>query len=136
MRDLSNWGKQVRKALRESDDLKSYVSDIQTGADSQSQKREVERLAQLITEVELGLTLLKDISPEEAAKAVSALLSGYRFPIATLQDDDNWRRVQTARFYLVRRKGNQWERSLNEYIKIPEILRIYSLTEINEPPQL
>ncbi|MCT7996542.1 hypothetical protein [Laspinema olomoucense] len=136
MRDLSSWGKQVRKALRESDDLKSYVFDIQTGIDSPSQKREVERLAQLITEVELGLTLLKDISPEEAAKAVSALLSGYRFPIATLQNDDNWRRVQTARFYLVRRKGNQWERSLNEYIKIPEILRIYSLTEINEPPQL
>ncbi|MBW4679712.1 MAG: hypothetical protein KME19_06310 [Microcoleus vaginatus WJT46-NPBG5] len=137
MRNITKWGQKLREALRKSDELKAYVASKMTeAADSLVQKREVKRLSQLITEVELGLTLLKEIAPEENATSVSALLAGYRFPVDVLQSEANWRLVQTARFYLLRRKGNQWERALNDYIKIPEILRIYSLTDIKQAPQL
>jgi hypothetical protein len=148
MRDITNWSKQLRQALRNSDDLKSHVISNLPDVDEKVQKREIQRIAQLIVEVELGLTLLKEIAPEEAAISVSGLLSGYRFPVSflqtdinlpsdiNLQSDSNWFLVQKARFYLVHRKGNQWERSLSEYINIPEILRIYSLTDINQSPQL
>jgi pPIWI RE three-gene island domain Z len=161
MRDITNWSQQLRQALRNSDDLKSHVISHLPDGDEKVQKREIQRTAQLIVEVELGLTLLKELAPEEAANSVSALLSGYRFPVPflqsdfnlpseidlqsdninrpgniNLQSDANWLMVQKARFYLRRRKGNQWERSLCEYIKIPEILRIYSLTDIDRCPQL
>jgi pPIWI RE three-gene island domain Z len=136
MRDITNWSKQLRQELRNCDDLKSHVTSNLPDDDRKVHNREIQRIAQLIVEVELGLTLLKEIAPETSANSVSALLSGYRFPVAFLQSDINWLMVQKARFYLVRRKGNQWERSLSEYINIPEILRIYSLTDINQLPQL
>ena len=135
MRDTSCWSQKLRKALRESNDLKDYVAERLPDVDGKIRKQEVKRLAQLIAEVELGLTLLNQIAPEEPAISVSALLSGYRFPVAGLSDN-NWQLVQKARFYLVRRKGNQWERSLSEYINIPETIRIFSLTDINDVPLL
>ncbi|GET42209.1 hypothetical protein MiSe_70230 [Microseira wollei NIES-4236] len=125
MRDTSRWGQQLRKALRESNDLKDYVAESLPDVDGKVRKQEVKRLAQLIAEVELGLTLLKEIAPEEPAISVSAILSGYRFPVAVLSDD-NWQLVQKARFYLLRRKGNQWERSLSEYINIPQVASYFS----------
>jgi len=74
--------------------------------------------------------------PEEKVTSVSALLLGYRFPVKALESEKNWLLVQKARFYLVRRKGKQWERTLTEYIKLPEIIRIFSLKDINDVPQL
>ena len=134
MRDVSRWGKELRKALRNSNDLKDYVANKMPDTDSSVQNREIVRLSQLISEVELGLTLLKEIAPEDPATSASALLLGYRFPVEALQDDSKWLLIQTARFYLVRRKGNQWETSLSEYIKLPEIIRIFSLVDINDIP--
>lgn len=136
MRDISSWGEQLRKTLRRSEELIAYVDQALPNADPKLKRRELSRFAQLITEVELGLTLLREIAPEEPAIAVSALLLGYRFPVETLENDENWRLVQKARFYLVRRKGEQWERSISEYSDIPEILRIFSLQDINSVPQL
>ncbi|MCT7953126.1 hypothetical protein NG798_25335 [Ancylothrix sp. C2] len=136
MRDITNWSKQLRQTLCKSDDLKSHIFSSLPDVDQKVQNQEIQRIAQLIGEVELGLTLLKEIAPEEAAISVSGLLSGYRFPVPFLQNDIKWLLVQKARFYLVRHKGNRWERSLSEYIKIPESLRIYRLTDINQSPQL
>ena len=136
MRDISSWSKKLRQALRKSDDLKACVQSSLPDADEQVQQREIARLAQLIPEVELGLTLLSEVAKEEPAISVPALLSGYRFPVPALQSDENWLLVQTARFYLVRRKGSDWERSFSEYKDLPEILRIFSLKDIKDVPQL
>lgn len=136
MRNISQWSKPLREALRKSEDLKAYVEGNLMTADVNIQQREIARLAQLIAEVELGLTLLSLVAPEEAANSVSALMQGYRFPVKALSSDDNWQLAQKARFYLVRRKGRQWERSLNVYIKLPENIRIFRLTDINDIPEL
>ncbi|MFB2736189.1 pPIWI_RE_Z domain-containing protein [Umezakia ovalisporum] len=136
MRDSSQWSKPLREALRKSLDLKAYLEQSLPDADTNIQQREIVRLAQLIAEVELGLTSLMEVAPEERATSVSALLLGYRFPVKALESEENWLLVQKARFYLVRRKGRQWERTLTEYIKLPENLRIFSLTDINDVPQL
>ena len=136
MRDISKWGKELRQALRNSEDLKAYVADRLPDENVSIQKQEITRITQLIAEVELGLTLLQEIAPEEPATSVSALLLGYRFPVAALSRDEKWLIVQKARFYLVRRKGNQWETSLSEYINLPEIIRIFSFTDISHVPQI
>ncbi|PMB53114.1 hypothetical protein CEN39_06235 [Fischerella thermalis CCMEE 5201] len=134
MRDISSWGKKLRQALYTTNELKEYVQELLPDAKPSVQKLELVRLAKLITEVELGLTLLRDIAPDEPASSVSALLFGYRFPFSPLIE--NWLLVQRARFYLVRRKGNQWERSLHEYIKIPKIIRIFDFNDTNDIPRL
>lgn len=136
MRDISQWGKPLRQALRKSQDLKAYVEESLPDTEANIQQREIARLAQLIAEVELGLTVLMEVAPEERATSVSALLLGYRFPVKALESEENWLLVQKARFYLVRRKGRQWERTLAEYIKLPEIIRIFSLTDTNDVAQL
>ena len=132
MRDISVWSKSICEALKKSHDLKVYVEEV---GDANVQK-EVSRLAQLVVDVELGLTLLMQVAPNDSATSVSALLLGYRFRVTALSNDENWRLVQVARFYLFRRKGKQWERCLNEYIKLPEILRIFRLAEVGDVPKL
>ncbi|MDJ0773567.1 MAG: hypothetical protein QNJ49_09095 [Mastigocoleus sp. MO_167.B18] len=133
MRNTSIWSKDLRKALRKSEELQEYVD---RNEDCQSRENEIKRLARLITNIELGLTLLIDMTSQESANAVPALLSGYRFPVPSLQNEENWRKVQIARFYLIRLKGQLWERSLDEYICIPEELRIFDLENINSVPAL
>jgi hypothetical protein len=135
MRNTSIWSKDIRKALRESEELQEYVEQFLLNEDSTVRKGEIKRLARLIVNVELGLTLLKDIAPSEPAIAVSALLSGYRFPVPSLQNDDNWRKVRIARFYLSYLKGQAWERSLDEYIRLPKELKIFELASVNEIPE-
>jgi hypothetical protein len=135
MRDTSIWSKKLRKALQESSELKEYVEFLFPD-DISIQKKESRRLARLITNVELGLTLLNDIAPSEPAIAVKALLSGYRFPVPCLQNENNWRKVKIARFYLIRLKGELWERLLDEYIQLSEELRIFELANVNEIPEL
>ena len=123
MRKISLWSKPLRKLLRNSVDLGNYVSSKLLNASSQDTQREINRIALLISEVELGLSLLQRVAPDNPAIAVSALLTGYRYPTEPLQNEDNWRLVQNARFYLVRRKGKDWERYLAEYLELPRILR-------------
>ena len=72
MRNISKWGEKLRKYIREDRDFKKYT---------QENDKKGQRLDQLITEVELGLKLLQKIAPKEPATAVSALLSGHRFPL-------------------------------------------------------
>ena len=136
MRNTSIWSQDLRKALGESQELQEYVIEIFPHENSQFRNKEIRRLAQLIVNIELGLTLLREIAPSEPAIAVSALLSGYRFPVPCLQNNQNWRKVQIARFYLIRLKGQLWEQSLDEYIRLPEGLKIFEISNINEVPQL
>ncbi|KYC40194.1 hypothetical protein WA1_27015 [Scytonema hofmannii PCC 7110] len=136
MRNISNWSNELCKALRQSEDLKNHVQLNLRDANTKVQQREISRLARLIADVELGITLLREVAPEDPATSVSALLSGYRFPVPALANDENWLLVQKARFYLVRRKGKQWEHCLSEYINIPEMIRIFKLTDSSDAPQL
>ncbi|WP_375513847.1 hypothetical protein [uncultured Nostoc sp.] len=136
MRDIVSWRKDLCKKLRNSDELKEYVASSLVNANAKVHQREIKRLAQLIADVELGLTLLQEIAPEEPATSVEALLKGYRFPVEQLQSDRNWQLIQNARFYLIQRKGRQWLRVLQEYINLPEIIRIYSLENARNVPQL
>ncbi len=115
MRNISKWDKKLCQVLSEEDDFKEN--------------------AKLITEVELGLTLLQKVAPKEPATAVSALLSGHRFPLEPLKNEENWQLIQRARFYLLRRKGREWEHSLKEYIKVPERLRGFQLNQVDDLPK-
>ncbi|MEH1817461.1 MAG: hypothetical protein V7K26_05165 [Nostoc sp.] len=135
MRDTISWRKDLCKKLRNSDELQQHIVFSLVNADTKVQQRELKRLAHLIADVELGLTLLKEVAPEEPATSVEALLKGYRFPVEQLQSDRNWQLIQNARFYLIKRKGRQWLRVLQEYINLPEIIRIYSLEEARNVPQ-
>ncbi len=135
MRNTSAWSEKLRKALRDSRELKEHIEFLFPN-DVFLQKKQIKRLARLIANVELGLTLLKDIASSESAIAVKALLSDYRFPVPCLQNEDNWRKVKIARFYLIRLKGEMWERSLEEYIQLPEELRIFELANANEIAEL
>jgi hypothetical protein len=135
MRNISLWSKPLRKLLRQSGDLRNYVSSKLLNASSQDTQREINRIALLISEVELGLSLLQRVAPDNPAIAVSALLTGYRYPTEPLQNEDNWRLVQNARFYLVRRKGKDWERYLAEYLELPRILRGFDLASKQDLPQ-
>jgi hypothetical protein len=67
-----------------------------------AQECEVKRLAELIADAELGMTLLREVASEEPATSVEALLKGYRFPVEQLQSNRSWQLVQKARFYLQR----------------------------------
>lgn len=87
MRDTSKWREKLCKALCNSDDLKEYVTSSLPNTNQPVQHREVRHLAQLIAEVELGLSLLQEVAPEEPATSVEALLKGYRFPVAQLQSN-------------------------------------------------
>ncbi|MEH1860487.1 MAG: hypothetical protein V7L21_21365 [Nostoc sp.] len=136
MREIISWRKDLCKKLRNSDELKDYVASSLNNADAKVRQQEIKRLAQLIADVELGLTLLQEVAPEEPATSVEALLKGYRFPVEQLQSDRNWQLIQNARFYLIQRKGRQWLRVLQEYINLPEIIRIYSLEKARNVPQL
>ena len=136
MRNISQWGKKIRTALRKSDELKEYVVMMFPDVVPKKQSKLIQQLAALVTEVELGLTLLKELAPNDPATSVSALLLGYRFQVECLLDEENWQKVQRARFYLIRRKGRQWERSLSEYVNLPETIRIFQLNNPKDVPQL
>ena len=125
MRETKGWRKEECQKLQKDEELKEYVA-ARSGTSAKIQG-ECRRLAELVVDVELGLTLLEQVAPAEPAMAVDALLSGYRFPMEALKCDANWERVQKARFYLVGRKGRQWRRSLEEYIQLPESLKNYQL---------
>ena len=136
MRNIAQWGKELRTALRSADELKEYVAMVFPDIAPKKQSKLIRQLAELITEVELGLTLLKELAPNDPATSVSALLLGYRFRVECLLDEENWLKAQRARFYLIRRKGRQWERSLAEYIKLPETIRTFELNEPKDVPRL
>jgi hypothetical protein len=136
MRDISQWRTELCKQLRRSDGLQDYVDDAWSSSHDSIRKRELERLARLIADVELALTLLRQVAPTEPASSVAVLLSGYRLPHETLQNDLNWQAVQQARFYLIRHRGRRWERSLEEYTRLPESVRIYRLFGLNQVPCL
>jgi pPIWI RE three-gene island domain Z len=136
VRNISQWSKELRAALRKSDELKEYVAMTFRDLPLKKQSKLIQQFAELITEVELGLTLLKELAPNDPATSVSALLLGYRFQVECLLDEENWLKAQRARFYLIRRKGRQWERSLTEYINLPETIRTFALNDPKDVPQL
>ncbi len=133
MRNLSSWCYEITKELQNSKVLEEWVGSI---SNPKARKRELSRSAHLIVQVELGFTLLEQVALGESAAAVSAILSGYRYPILQLKDDTNWQLIQNARFYLVRVRGKQWERAVKEYIDLPQVLRVYSLASVESVPRL
>ena len=133
MRKVSNWYQDIRKKLYNSTALQEYVNSI---PDRKVREQEIKRLIRLIANVELGFTLLKQVAPGEPATSAAALLSGYRYTIPQLDNDANWQTVQIARFYLARIKGKRWEREVEEYIKLPQVIRIYSLDAASSVPRI
>ncbi|MGK7923013.1 MAG: hypothetical protein AB4080_23740 [Trichodesmium sp.] len=123
MRETSGWYKGLCKVLKQDSTLVNFVGD---------NPRELGRVARLIVHIELGLTLLHTVAPREPAKTVRHLLSGYRFP--AIDNDDNWLIVRKARFYLLRYKGKRWLDCLDEYIQLPNDVKVYHLTEQNSLP--
>lgn len=123
MRETSSWYQGLFEILKNDSTLINFVGD---------NSREISRVARLIVHIELGLTLLQTIAPTEPAITVRHLLSGYRFP--AIDNDDNWLIVRKTRFYLLRYKGKRWLDCLDEYIQLPNDLKIYHLTEQNSPP--
>lgn len=134
MRNLANWNKDICKALREADELKDYVADS-PDLNYPERQREINRFAKLITEVELGIILLKEIAPTEPVSSVVALLSGYRFPHPALESERNWQLVRIARFYLTHHKSSQWSRSIQTYLQLPDTIRIFAFTHEGEVPR-
>lgn len=136
-RNTSSWCQNLREILCESEDLQEYVRNSLPYADEETRNKEIKRLARSITNVELGLTLLKEVAPQDPAISVATLLKGYRFPFPVFESDNNWELIQKARFYLILFKGKtQWERSLKEYIQIPETLRTFQVDAVGDIPQL
>lgn len=135
MRSITAWSQTLRKKLRESSELSEYVDWTLLSTTSAIKRREIARLARLVSEIELGLTLLQTIAPHSLAMSVSTLLTGYRYPAQPLASSENWALVQKARFYLVRRKGRLWEKSLEEYRELPEPLRGFTLNSKYEAAQ-
>lgn len=128
MRDTSNWYQSELKVLKSEPQLIKFVEQ------KNGTKREVTRLASLILRVELGLTLLHPIAPEEPATTVRDLLSGYRYPASG--SDENWMMVRIARFYLLRLKGKRWVDFLSEYLTLPDNLKAYQLRDPDSPVSL
>ena len=120
MRSVTSWSNALRKNLRKSSELIDYVNRTRLTITTTAKQREIARLARLISEIELGLTLLQTIAPSDPSLAVSTLLTGYRYPAQSLNRSGNWRLVQNARIYLVRRKGRLWEKTLVDYMELPE----------------
>ncbi len=135
MRNLTNWNQAICKALGEADELKEYVEIDRPDLNYPERKREINRCAKLITEVELGIILLKAIAPTEPVSSVVALLSGYRFPHPALESEGNWQLVRIARFYLTHHKSSQWSRSIQTYLKLPDTIRIFAFTDEDEVPR-
>lgn len=133
MRNISHWYREITQKLRDSDALEQHVSSI---SNVKFKQQEIKRLAHLIVQVELGLTLLEQVAPGESATSVAALLSGYRYAVPQFQDDANWQMIQNARFYLVRTRGKHWERAVKEYVELPQVLRVYSLNSVGSVPRL
>jgi len=133
VRKIHSWYRDIGKKLSESTVLQDYVAVI---SDSLERSQETKRLVRLIVNVELGLTLLAQVAPDEAALSVSALLSGYRYAIPQLENDENWQTIRKARFYLIKFKGRYWEKALKDYIKLPQVLRIYNFDTVKAVPRL
>ncbi|MEL7523043.1 MAG: hypothetical protein AAGJ80_15765, partial [Cyanobacteria bacterium J06553_1] len=80
MRSVTSWSNALRKNLRKSSELIDYVNRTRLTITTTAKQREIARLARLISEIELGLTLLQTIAPSDPSLAVSTLLTGYRYP--------------------------------------------------------
>ena len=134
MRDRSSWKQHLVLHLEKDPALVEHVRQFGY-TDPTEEQRHVSRLARLIADVELGLTLLGEVDPNAAADDVRWLLSGYRYPIAPLAEDEIWARVQRARMYLVRRKGRYWRPALEEYLSVPIQLRCYDCPDAKSVPR-
>lgn len=125
MRDIKAWRKDLTEAIQNSKELNEYLQSNFNSNDHKDQDKEAKRLSRLIAEVEMGITLLKQIFPESLAYTVEYLLDGVHYAMPELVDEKNWKSIQIMRFYLIDHKGSQWKNSLKEYEKLPSKLRIY-----------
>ncbi len=118
MRDTSKWREKL-KAIR--DRLKQTATDLNFST---------------FCDIELGLYLLSQLDSDAPAIALWVLLTGYPFPVASAA---NWsekqhRMLGNARHILTQfRSKYNWERSLQRYRQVDEILRGFNVDENLEP---
>jgi len=114
MRDTSKWRESL-KAIRDRLDQRATELNFPTFCD-----------------IELGLYLLFQLDSDAPAIALWVLLTGYSFPVASAA---NWsekqhRMLGNARHILTQfRSKYNWERSLQRYRQVDEILRGFNVDE-------
>src|SRR6266516_4378214 len=86
--------------------------------------------AKQICEVELGLYLLSQITPEAPARALWVLLTGYNFPLPELQrlsqkQRNMWNIVRHILLHF--KNARHWEEMLERYGNVDERLRLYEV---------
>ncbi len=83
-----------------------------------------------LLDVELGLYLLRDVTPTRTAADVWPLLGGYPYSevFGDLRTDEQRLRVLRARHYLWDlRRRHAWSEALADYLKVPQHLRGYDV---------
>src|SRR5213593_3628916 len=113
MRAIGTWKRTLVKRLVE-----------ETGASP----REINRLC----DVELGLSLLKEVAPGEPSSAVPAILSGYaaEWRFASLWSEARRQMVAVSRQLLQYYQGRRrWEEAVDEYLQLPARTRLFNVEE-------
>lgn len=92
----------------------------------------------LFLDVELGLFLLQQVMPTRAAADAYTLFGGYPYAEAFGDGRSETHRlmVRRARHYLWdMRRRRQWNRAVEAYMTLPQELRGYDLTSLDDVPQ-
>ncbi|HVB22599.1 MAG TPA: hypothetical protein VNG51_11680 [Ktedonobacteraceae bacterium] len=85
-----------------------------------------------ICEVEFGLYLLSEVTPQAPARALWVLLVGYPFAIAELQglSNEQQRLIGVVRHILLPFKSRRkWEQALRSYKEVSDRIRLYEIDE-------
>lgn len=111
---MSIWKKDIRSELSRVIDRKSPLTAGQ------------------ICDIELGLFLWEQISPGKDCSFFWVVLTGYQFATVTQNWTDELRKsTAVARYYLRYYKSRRlWLKCLDDYIKVPERLRLYDISEV------
>ena len=87
-------------------------------------------------DVELGLYLLSSVMPEHTAKDAWTLFGGYPYSdVFGKQTEETSLQVMRGRHYLWdMRRRRAWTRAVEAYLQVPEELRGYHLTALDDTP--
>lgn len=97
-----------------------------------ARKAGVNEAGQVLVDTELGLYLLAQIDPNAPCSALWAYLSGYRIVPARAPESDHLCAV--ARHYLgAYRTKRRWVQLLQAYAELPEVQRLYSIGDLDQP---
>ncbi|WP_097126611.1 pPIWI_RE_Z domain-containing protein [Spirosoma fluviale] len=113
MKDITYWQAELTKELSRHDGL----TDLS---------------ANRLLDVELGLFLLRELLPTSPALTLPGMLSGFEFPYLERQywTGDQERFLSRARLLIGQlRHRTLWQDLLEKYIKVPELLRVYTVDD-------